>query len=153
VNRAQSRRWQSDTPEEERLRKWFLEPTIASLKKKGWRVNFDQKGREIYAKQSPWPRMKRIYLNTWSSPGEFQLRLDFSESQEMEPLLKKASESPSLPQEHLTVDIMQAGKSEPGRKALDFFIAKENLFYGVSDDESKKKVMLDRVVKIHELYE
>jgi hypothetical protein len=152
-DRAQSRRWQSDTPEEERLRKWFLEPTLDALKKKGWRVNFDQKGREIYAKQSPWPRMKRIYLNTWSSPGEFQLRLDFPESQEMEPLLKKALESPSLPQGHLTVDILRAGKSEPGRKALDFSIAKENLFYGVSDDEDKRKVMMDFIVKIHELYE
>jgi hypothetical protein len=152
-DRAQSRRWQDDTPEEERLRKLLLEPTLDALKKKGWRVNFDQKGREIYAKKGQWPRMKRIYLNTWSSPGEFQLRLDFAESQEMGPLLKKALGSPSFPQEHLTVDILRVGKSELGRKALDFFIAKENLFCEVSDDEGKRKVMKDFVVKIHELYE
>ena len=135
------------------MRKWFLEPTLDALKKKGWRVNFDQKGREIYARESPWPRMKRIYLNTWSSPGEFQLRLDFSESQEVEPLLKKALESPSLPQEHLTVEIFRAGKLEPGRKALDFYIAKENLFCEVSDDEGRRKAILDFVIKIHDLYE
>ena len=152
-DRAQSRRWQSDTPEEERLRKLFLEPTMDALKKKGWRVNFDQKGREIYAKKSPWPRMKRIYLNTWSSPGEFQIRFDFSESQEMEPLLKKAFASPSLPQEHLTVDILRARKSDQGRKALDFVIAKENLFSEVSNDEDKREVLMNFILKIHELYE
>jgi hypothetical protein len=92
-DRAQSRRWQDEDPEEERLRKWFLQPTLDALKKKGWRVNFDQKGREIYARESPWPKMKRIYLNTWSSPGEFQIRVDFSESQEIEPMLKRAMES------------------------------------------------------------
>jgi hypothetical protein len=53
----------------------------------------------------------------------------------------------------LTAEIFRAGKSEPGRKALDFFIAKETLFCEVSDDEDKRKVMMDFVVKIHELYE
>jgi hypothetical protein len=151
-DRAQSRRWQDDTPEEERLRKWFLQPTFDALMQKGWRVNFDQKGREIYAKESQWPKMKRIYLNTWSSPGEFQLRVDFSESLELEPLLKKALETPSLPQEHLNVEILRARKLEPGRKALDFFIAKDNLFQGITDDEARRRVMRDFVIKIHDIY-
>jgi hypothetical protein len=48
---------------------------------------------------------------------------------------------------------LRVGKSEPGRKALDFSIAKENLFYQVSNDEDRRKLMMDFVVKIHELYE
>jgi hypothetical protein len=153
TDRAQSRRWQDDTPEEERSRKLFLEPTLEALRKKGWRVNFDQKGREIYARESPWPIMKRIYLNTWSSPGEFQVRVDFSESEEPELLLKKASEAPTLPQEHMTVEIVRGRKSEPDRKALDFFIAKENLFRGLSDDEDRRMILKDLVLNIHQLYE
>jgi hypothetical protein len=97
--------------------------------------------------------MKRIYLNTWSSPGEFQVRVDFTESQEIEPLLQNASKSSSLPQKHLNVEIYKAGKSEPDRKAIDFFIAKENLFKGVQDDDAKRTTLRDFVISIHELYE
>jgi hypothetical protein len=153
-DRAQSRRWQDDTPEAERLREWILEPTLKAFERKGWAdVIYDQIKREIYARQGKWPIMKRIWLNTWSSPGEFQIRVDFDESQNLELLLKKALKKTTLPQDHLTVEFYKPKKNEKDRKALDFFIAKENLFKGVPDDDAKRTTLRDFVIEIHKLYE
>lgn len=151
-DKAQTRRWQDDMPEEERFRKWFLELVFNNLKDKGWRVNWDQKGREIYARGGPVGQMKRIYLNTWSNPGEFQIRIDFDDTVNTETLLNKALSAKILPQDDMNVQIYKARKHEKDRKSLDFFIAKDNLFRELEEDIEKRGRIHDYVMAIHSVY-
>ena len=151
-DRAQTRRWQDDTSEEERFRKWFLEFVFNDLGGKGWKVNWDQKGREIYARGGPVGKMKRIYLNTWSNPGEFQVRVDFEETTNTEILLNKALLAKNLPQDDMNVEVYKAKKHEKDRKSLDFFIAKDNLFQELVEDADKRSRIRDYVMAVHSLY-
>lgn len=137
----------------------FLEPLLNALKDKGYSSELgqydpytDQHGREVYAKNSPFPKLEWIMLSTFAAPKYFRVRIQFTDGVDIHEMRGRAYTSNKFDRGVAKIKILKLS-SGVERKALDFFIPKKDILGDEPNYETAQKRILDMVMVIHALYE